>query len=247
MNEKKNSGEKKKNFIAVLKKYFRKEDLFLLPNMLCYLRILLIPAILCCYLLPITIGNCDKAGIYLSVGELMIAAYSDFLDGYIARTYDMKSNLGKVLDPIADKLLQFAIGLAILIKLHSYPSVYLLFGVFIGKELTLVFEDIFLAQHNRSYGQARWYGKVSTFIFYLVAAVLLLGGPFFLDSLSQHQCHFVIDSLCTTSAAFLLLAWILYLILYFKLIRKGENEVSAEEIANHREIPKSASSERNDV
>lgn len=227
--KKKNPSEKTTNFVAVFKKYFRKSDLFLIPNLLCYLRILLIPAILCCYLCPISLAGNDKAGIYLSIAGLMIAAYTDFLDGFIARTYNMKSNLGKVLDPIADKLLQLATGFAIVFKLHTYPSVYLLLGVFLGKELTLIFEDISLAQHNRSFSQARWYGKVSTFLFYLVAAVLLLFGPFFLDSLSPHDSHLVIDSLCTGSAFFLLLAWILYFRLYLKLLKHGNDEVTPKE------------------
>ncbi len=226
---KKNLSEKTTNFVAVLKKYFRKEDFFLLPNILCYLRILLIPVILICYLCPITLAGNDKAGLYLSVAGLMIAAYTDFLDGFIARTYDMKSNLGKVLDPIADKFLQLAIGFAIVFKLHTYASVYLLLAVFLGKEFTLVFEDISLARHNRSFSQARWYGKVSTFLFYLVAAVLLLFGPFFLDSLSFHDSHLVIDSLCTGSAFFLLLAWILYFLLYRRLLKHGKDEVVSQE------------------
>lgn len=220
----------KENFITVLKKYFRKEDVFLAPNLLCYFRILLIPVILCLYLIPIQIGDNQLAGIYLSVGLLMLAAYSDFLDGYIARTFNQKSNLGKVLDPIADKLLQLAIGIAIVVKLHEYPSVYLLLGIFLGKEGTLIFEDISLASHNRSYGTARWYGKVSTFLFYLVAAVLLLGGPFFLEYLDDFASHCVVDSLCTVSSFFLLLAWILYFVLYLKILHNGHDEVSEEEI-----------------
>ena len=70
-----------------------------LPNKLSTLRIILVPIMAVIYILPL-----PNAPIW-SVAIFIIAALTDFLDGYIARKYNMVTNLGKLLDPIADKML----------------------------------------------------------------------------------------------------------------------------------------------
>ncbi len=70
-----------------------------LPNKLTILRICLIPFFVIAYFLPFTWGS------YLAVGIFIIASITDFLDGFIARKYNLVTNLGKLLDPIADKVL----------------------------------------------------------------------------------------------------------------------------------------------
>ena len=70
-----------------------------LPNKLTFLRIFLIPVFIVLFFLPYP---------YLRFGAVavfMIASFTDFLDGYIARKYNLVTNLGKFLDPIADKML----------------------------------------------------------------------------------------------------------------------------------------------
>ncbi len=70
-----------------------------LPNKLSILRIIMIPFFVACYFIPLSYMP------LVSVGIFVLAAFTDFLDGYIARKYNMVSDLGKLLDPIADKLL----------------------------------------------------------------------------------------------------------------------------------------------
>ena len=71
-----------------------------LPNVLTYARILAIPAMsLCFLLLKNDTGRWSALGIYLA------ACVTDWLDGYLARVWDQQSALGRMLDPIADKLL----------------------------------------------------------------------------------------------------------------------------------------------
>lgn len=70
-----------------------------LPNKLSTLRICLVPLFIAAYFLPYFWGA------YVAVGIFVIAAFTDFLDGYIARKYNMTTDLGKLLDPIADKIL----------------------------------------------------------------------------------------------------------------------------------------------
>ena len=80
-----------------------------LPNYLTYLRIACIPALILVFIIP------GEWGYYLSTLLFFIAGVSDWLDGYLARTWQAQSNLGRFLDPIADKLL-VATALLLLVK-----------------------------------------------------------------------------------------------------------------------------------
>ena len=70
-----------------------------LPNKLSLLRICMVPLFVVAYFLPY------KWGAFVAVALFILAAATDFLDGYIARKYNMVTDLGKLLDPIADKVL----------------------------------------------------------------------------------------------------------------------------------------------
>ena len=70
-----------------------------LPNLLTYARILMVPALVAAFYLEGTLANWATLGIFV------MAAITDFFDGYFARAWKQTSNLGKMLDPIADKLL----------------------------------------------------------------------------------------------------------------------------------------------
>lgn len=82
-----------------------------LPNMLTYLRILAVPAVvLCLMLIP---GN---PGRWWALAVYVLACLTDWLDGYLARVWDQQSALGRMLDPIADKLL---VGTALLMLTYD--------------------------------------------------------------------------------------------------------------------------------
>ena len=70
-----------------------------LPNKLSLLRILMVPLFVVAYFLPFTWSP------FVAVGIFVLAALTDVLDGYIARKYNLVTTLGKLLDPIADKIL----------------------------------------------------------------------------------------------------------------------------------------------
>ena len=216
--------ENKKYLSNVWNSYFKKQDIFLVPNLLCYLRIILVVAFVVFYLIPFRMFGNELAHIYIAAGMLMIAAYSDFIDGYIARTFDMKSKFGEILDPLADKFLQLAIAVVIMIKYYSSFMVFVMFGVFMVKEITLFFEDFFLAcKKNTSYGGAKWYGKVSSFIFYLVTIFVLLGVPIMIahdPEGSSGYVNLVIQICCAVATFFLFMAWVLYFVLFVKIMKR---------------------------
>ncbi|MGI9486588.1 MAG: CDP-diacylglycerol--glycerol-3-phosphate 3-phosphatidyltransferase [Geminicoccaceae bacterium] len=79
------------------------------PNLLTIGRVLAVPALAAAFYLPGDIGKWTTCVIF------SIAAITDFLDGYLARSWSMQSSFGRMLDPIADKLL---VGAAILMLVH---------------------------------------------------------------------------------------------------------------------------------
>jgi cardiolipin synthase len=75
---------------------------FNVPNLLTYGRIAAVPVVVACYALP---GLPSVGSRWLALVLFVVAAITDFLDGYLARAWKQQSSLGRMLDPIADKLL----------------------------------------------------------------------------------------------------------------------------------------------
>ena len=101
----------------------RKHDLTI-PNLLSCVRLLLIPVMMWLYLV--------KAAYGMAFLVLLLSAATDIADGIIARKWDQISDLGKVLDPVADKLTQVA-ALACLVS--RFPYMWLPLAMLMGKEL----------------------------------------------------------------------------------------------------------------
>ena len=99
--------EKKLTFKENLKKIF--DGACTVPNFMSLVRILLIPVFAVLYL---------KGYIWWALLVLAISGISDFLDGKIARKFNQVSNLGKMLDPIADKLTVFALAIVLFFKFN---------------------------------------------------------------------------------------------------------------------------------
>ena len=141
--------------------YKKKENTFLtVPNVLSLFRIALIPVIVWLYAIS---GNLVLSGIVLIVSGL-----TDIADGWIARHYNMVSDLGKALDPIADKLTQ---GAVLLCMIFRFPLLVFPFILLLAKEALVGFTGLLLIQKSGAVYGAEWHGKVATCLIY---AMLLL-------------------------------------------------------------------------
>lgn len=146
-----------------MKKRLTKQDILTIPNALSLFRILLIPLLVWLYV--------SKERHYAAVGVVAVSGLSDIADGYIARHFNMVSDVGKLLDPIADKLTQAAL----LICLASrYSLIYWVFGLFCLKELVQGMFGLAAVRATGRMEAARWYGKVSTGVFYGTMILLLI-------------------------------------------------------------------------
>jgi cardiolipin synthase len=83
-----------------------------IPNLLTYGRILAVPLIVLCFFVEGKLDSSDFAR-WAAVWIFVIASITDFLDGYLARIWNQTSNIGRMLDPIADKLLVASILLLV--------------------------------------------------------------------------------------------------------------------------------------
>ena len=92
-----------------------------LPNYLTLLRIFIVPVLVVVLLTPVADQWLGVSGYALAIGIFLLASFTDILDGHLARRRNQVSNLGKLLDPIADKLLVSA-ALIVLVEKHLAPS-----------------------------------------------------------------------------------------------------------------------------
>ena len=102
-----------------------------LPNILAYVRTLVVVLVVLFYYAP---GNW---GHYVAAGLFTLAALTDWLDGYLARTWRMGTRLGEFLDPVADKLL---VVVSLVLMVHVYDNIWVTFMVMIiiGREITVM-------------------------------------------------------------------------------------------------------------
>lgn len=146
-----------------------------IPNFLTVMRVFLVPVFAYLFL---------KEQYIWAVTVLFFSGLSDFLDGKIARAFNQVSDLGKVLDPVADKLTQIALAILLFIKFNGSINKTLvayswIFIVFLIKEAIMVIGGGALLLMNLRPSPAEVYGKIATFVFYAVMILLIAFAPEF--------------------------------------------------------------------
>lgn len=140
-----------------------------LPNKLTILRVILIPVfLLVLFLSPAPMNR------YVAVAIFVVASLTDFLDGYLARKWNLVSNFGKFMDPLADKLLVMA-ALVSMVELGDLPSWVVI--IILAREFAITgFRT--LAMEANIVMAASWWGKVKTTIQMIMIIIVLLELPF---------------------------------------------------------------------
>jgi CDP-diacylglycerol---glycerol-3-phosphate 3-phosphatidyltransferase len=100
------------------------------PTMLTLARIVMIPVLVLVFYLPYGWSNFASAAVFA------LAAFTDWLDGWVARRYDLHSAFGAFLDPVADKLM-VAVALFLIVQGHPTPWMALWAGVIVGREIAV--------------------------------------------------------------------------------------------------------------
>lgn len=179
---------------------FKKADLFTIPNMLGYFRILLLPII------GVAVVE-DWYGV--KVGLLAVSGLTDFLDGKIARKFNQVTELGKVLDPIADKLTLCVLFFCLAIR---NPYARIIVVLMAAKELFMGVMQFYVCHRTgRTTGGALWFGKVCTFTMFLVLLAFLF----------WRQMPVVAEQVLTViSCVVILFAWMMYAREFYRMCRR---------------------------
>lgn len=143
-----------------------KKELFSIPNLLGYLRLILVPVFLILYY------RADSWGAYgVAFGVLAVAMLTDFFDGKIARKFNMVTDFGKALDPVADKIVQGSVAIAVCFR---FPNMLFFLLVFILKEIYMAVMGVYLIKTRKYWTPAQWYGKITTAVVDVAVFALLL-------------------------------------------------------------------------
>ena len=126
-----------------------------IPNLLSFFRLCLIPVFMWLYCVE---DNFLWTGILL-----IISGVTDTVDGFVARHFNMISDLGKVLDPIADKLTQAAMLFCLLTR---FPLMIVPLGLMVFKEFFMGVTGFLVIQKTGKVFGADWHGKVNTWLLY---------------------------------------------------------------------------------
>lgn len=144
---------------------FSKDDLWKIPNILCYIRFMLIPVFVILYMKAVYPKEYLRAA-----SVVLLSGMTDFLDGFIARKFDMVTEFGKLIDPIADKLTQAALIFVLVVKVKW---MFLLLILFVTMQLFLLVAGLVMLQKGTKLNGAKWFGKISTTVFYATMLVLV--------------------------------------------------------------------------
>ena len=142
---------------------FSAKNILTIPNLISLFRILLIPLIIWLY--------CGKKQYAATIAVVAISGVSDIIDGKIARKFNMVSDVGKVLDPIADKLTQVTLVICLTAR---YPWMWALLALFAVKECLMLLWGYLTLKSTNTINSAKWYGKLSTVVLYAVMMILIL-------------------------------------------------------------------------
>ena len=180
------------------------KEVFNIPNTLCYIRILLIPFIVMTY-----INASEPREYYLASFLILLSGLTDTFDGYIARHFNQITELGKAIDPVADKLTQLAILFCLITK---YKYMFIVAIIFLIKEGTQGVLALFFMTKGKKIDGALWFGKISTIAFYVITVIIIA-----FPSLNP----VIVNVLMATTGFFLLFSFFNYL-KAFNDLRKSE-------------------------
>ena len=144
------------------KSKFAKEQILTIPNFLSFFRIFLIPFIVLLY--------CIDQPLW-ALALVVLSGLTDVCDGFIARKFHMVTDIGKALDPIADKLTQGVIMIALLI---DFPFMWLPLGIMIVKEVGSFILRFIAFRKTQEVHCAEWHGKLTTIVLYLIMALHMI-------------------------------------------------------------------------
>lgn len=180
------------------------------PNAMSVFRILVIPFFAYFAL---------KGNYSMAILMLALSGLSDLLDGFIARRFNQITELGKMLDPLADKLTQGTVAVCIAIR---YPSICPLLFLLVTKELVMLCGACYLLKKKKKPCAAKWYGKLSTTLFYIAIALIVTLDGFM--KVPEATFNLVSNIALVVTAAFMIYTFIRYAGIFREILKSTSGE-----------------------
>lgn len=133
-----------------------------IPNILSSLRLLMVPLFVISYF---------KCKVHIAAIIYVTAWLTDALDGYLARRNNWITDVGKILDPIADKIMQLAAAVCFALENAIFLIVV---ALLFFKELGMLYASVRIKKEHNIVVAANWFGKLSTVVLFLCAFLRLM-------------------------------------------------------------------------
>ena len=180
-----------------------------IPNTLTAFRLVMIPFF--CVFFVMGPQYYPYAGIVL-----VLSGLSDMFDGFLARKLNQETELGKILDPVADKLTLGAVVISMwFVYRRSYPWITLALGIMFVKELLMAIGGLVIVKKGRKLVKAKWWGKVATVVFYACMIAIVALNIFASDA----PLNILVPSIALFAAVIMLIAFGMYFRMGMKILR----------------------------
>lgn len=190
---------------------FKFSDLFTIPNILTYIRFLLVYPFV--YYFIQGVNGAQENYIYAAIC-VGVSGLTDCFDGFLARKLHQETSLGRILDPAADKLTLIAVAVCMVIYI---PALLPLILVLIVKDFTMLLCGFILLLKKIPLPASRWYGKMATVVFYLSVSVII-----FLKAVYGYENPVLITVLFIITTLAMIFALLNYSKMFLDLIRGKE-------------------------
>ena len=187
-----------------------------IPNVLSIIRLALVPVIAITYLMSDTYPEL----LFWAAAALITSGVTDVLDGIIARKCNQITEIGKILDPAADKLTQLTVLVCLTIRhLNLLP----IMALCLVKEVCQTIGGFLLIEHGEKMRQSKWFGKLSTVIFYVATGAIV--------AFPNMPRWLYICAVCVMGAA-MLFAFVRYFAIFMQLSKAKNAELKEENERN---------------
>lgn len=143
----------------------KKNKILTIPNLLSLLRLCLIPLLMWLYL--------EKQAYLWTAAVVALSGATDIVDGIIARKFNMISDLGKALDPVADKLTQIAMLYCLA---TTHPEIWFLLLLLVVKKVITGTMSLYSIKKTGEVRGADWHGKITTVLLYALILDRIIPG-----------------------------------------------------------------------
>lgn len=186
-----------------------------IPNYISIFRIVLVPVYVLFFFGLLGDGLCIG---YLPVAGIVfiLAGFSDAIDGHLARKYNWITNVGKLLDPLADKLLEVAVTVCLAIEFRGPFTI--LAAIIITKEIIMIVGAYLIMSKSNVYVSAVWCGKLATIVWYVLICVV----HFYQDFA---RFDLICDILCIVLILVMLMAFVMYVFNYANQIQTTKDAI----------------------